>query len=129
MGEEEFTRPGHVVPLRYTQGGVTRRRGHTEAAVGEFPSRGGPSPWPTFAHWDFILDLCYLAGEPAAGVLCELVNPDAIDGSMARRDDCWKFAQKWGLKMISVADLAEYVSKEGKGRIPGVGQVNGGLKV
>ena len=29
----EIVRPGHVFPLRYTPGGVLRRRGHTEAAV------------------------------------------------------------------------------------------------
>ena len=93
---DEFTRPGHVVPLRYTPGGVSRRRGHTEAAV----------------------DLCYLAGESPTGILCELVNPDDPMGSMARRDDSWRFASKWGLKIISVEGLAEYVKTEGKGRIP-----------
>lgn len=35
-GEEDFTRPGHLVTLRYTEGGVRERRGHTECAVGEF---------------------------------------------------------------------------------------------
>ena len=29
----EITRPGHVFPLRYREGGVLVRRGHTEAAV------------------------------------------------------------------------------------------------
>jgi 3,4-dihydroxy-2-butanone 4-phosphate synthase len=33
-GPDEFTRPGHLVTLRYTKGGVVKRRGHTEAAVG-----------------------------------------------------------------------------------------------
>ncbi|ORX38022.1 putative 3,4 dihydroxy-2-butanone-4-phosphate synthase [Kockovaella imperatae] len=96
--EEDFTRPGHVVPLRYTTGGVSKRRGHTEATV----------------------DLCYLAGLEPAGVLCELVNPDDPAGSMAKRDDCWRFARNWGLKLISIEDLSEYVKMHGAGRIPGV---------
>ncbi|KAG6885111.1 hypothetical protein C0993_005785 [Termitomyces sp. T159_Od127] len=75
----DFTRPGHMVPLRARAGGVLARMGHTESAV----------------------DLCRLTGLPPAGVLCELVNDDA-QGTMARRDDCRAFADKWGLKMISV---------------------------
>lgn len=35
-GPEEFTRPGHLVTLRYTVGGTRVRVGHTEAAVGEW---------------------------------------------------------------------------------------------
>jgi 3,4-dihydroxy-2-butanone 4-phosphate synthase len=31
---EDFTRPGHMVPLRAREGGVLTRRGHTEAAIG-----------------------------------------------------------------------------------------------
>lgn len=34
--EDDLTRPGHMVTLRYTPGGVRRRRGHTECAVGEY---------------------------------------------------------------------------------------------
>ena len=29
----DFRRPGHILPLRYSPGGVLRRSGHTEAAV------------------------------------------------------------------------------------------------
>lgn len=63
-------------------------------------------------------DLCYLAGQAPAGLLCELVNPDDDEGNMARRDDCWRFAKNWGLKCISVEDLARYVLEEGKGKVP-----------
>jgi len=94
--DEDFTRPGHMVTLRYTPGGTRKRRGHTEAAV----------------------DLCYLASLPPAGLLCELVNPSDPAGSMARRDDCYRFARQWGLKVISVADLAEYVEAHGKNVVP-----------
>src|SRR4249920_3371739 len=54
----EIVRPGHIFPLRYAEGGVLRRPGHTEAAV----------------------DLARLAGLPPAGVLAEVVNDD---GTMA----------------------------------------------
>jgi 3,4-dihydroxy-2-butanone 4-phosphate synthase len=84
----DFTRPGHLVPLRYRDGGVLARRGHTECAV----------------------DLCLLTDLPPAGVLCEIVNDDA-EGTMARRDDCRAFADRWGLKMISVEMLVQYRRK------------------
>lgn len=81
----DFSRPGHMVPLRAQNGGVLERRGHTETGV----------------------DLCALTNQPLGGVLCELVNDDAL-GTMARRDDCRSFADRWGLKMISVDMLAQY---------------------
>ena len=80
-----FARPGHMVPLRARAGGVLARRGHTESA----------------------LDLCALAGLPRAGVLCELVEDDD-EGSMMRRDGCRRFADRWGLKMISVEMLVRW---------------------
>ncbi len=39
----DVTRPGHVFPLRYREGGVLVRRGHTEAAV-DLATDGGPDP-------------------------------------------------------------------------------------
>ncbi|PLW37337.1 hypothetical protein PCASD_09652 [Puccinia coronata f. sp. avenae] len=83
---DDFTRPGHMVPLRAREGGVLTRRGHTEAAI----------------------DLCKLADLPLAGIICELVKPDCPLGSMARRDDCAQFARQWKLKMISIEDLVQY---------------------
>ena len=74
-----------MVPLRARDGGVLTRKGHTEAAV----------------------DLCRLTGQSVAGVLCELVNDDP-QGTMARRDDCRAFADRWGLKIISVDMLVEW---------------------
>ncbi|EJU03592.1 riboflavin biosynthesis protein ribAB [Dacryopinax primogenitus] len=82
---EDFNRPGHMVPLRAREGGVLTRKGHTESA----------------------LDLCKLTNQPAAGLLCELVNDD-VQGSMARRDDCRAFADRWGLKMISVEMIVQW---------------------
>src|SRR5437763_8059434 len=80
---EELARPGHIFPLRYREGGVLKRAGHTEAAV----------------------DLARLAGLYPAGVLCETVNDD---GSMARLPDLVRFADEHGLKLISIADLIRY---------------------
>ena len=80
---DDFTRPGHMIPLRYHTGGVLRRAGHTEAAV----------------------DLARLAGRTPAGVLCEIVNED---GSMARLPDLDRFARRHGLLLVSIADLIAY---------------------
>jgi 3,4-dihydroxy 2-butanone 4-phosphate synthase/GTP cyclohydrolase II len=96
----DLVRPGHVFPLRYCEGGVLKRAGHTEAAV----------------------DLARLAGLSPAGVLCEIVNDD---GTMARLPDLVRFAARHGLKVISIADLIEYrrrreqlVRKVAEARIP-----------
>jgi 3,4-dihydroxy 2-butanone 4-phosphate synthase/GTP cyclohydrolase II len=81
----DFTRPGHVVPLRAKPGGVLRRAGHTEAAV----------------------DLCRLADLRPAGVLCEVVSQkDPQD--MARSEELEAFAAEHGLTMVSIADLIAY---------------------
>jgi 3,4-dihydroxy 2-butanone 4-phosphate synthase / GTP cyclohydrolase II len=79
----EITRPGHVFPLRYAEGGVLSRRGHTEAAV----------------------DLARLAGLTPVGVLVEIVNDD---GSMKRAPELRAFADEHGLAMISIDDLVRY---------------------
>uniref|UniRef100_A0A060T4W8 3,4-dihydroxy-2-butanone 4-phosphate synthase n=1 Tax=Blastobotrys adeninivorans TaxID=409370 RepID=A0A060T4W8_BLAAD len=83
---DDFIRPGHLLPLRAVDGGVLKRRGHTEAAV----------------------DLCKLAGKPPVGVICEIVREE--DGLMARRDDCLKFARAHGLKAITIDDLVAHIS-------------------
>lgn len=80
---EQLVQPGHVFPLRARPGGVLERAGHTEAAV----------------------DLATLAGLPSAGVLCELVNDD---GTVQRMPELREFKQKFGLRMISIAQLIEY---------------------
>ena len=85
MKARDFNRPGHILPLRPVEGGSTHRVGHTEASV----------------------DLCKLAKLQPVAVLCELVNKDSI-GSMARRDDCYRFAKEHDLKLITIADLVQY---------------------
>lgn len=83
---EDFNRPGHIFPLKYREGGVLKRAGHTEASV----------------------DLAMLAGFSPVGVLCEVVNED--DGSMARLPKLREFAEKEKLKIISIADLIRYAT-------------------
>src|SRR4051795_12506722 len=83
VGASDFARPGHVFPLIAREGGVLLRSGHTEAAV----------------------DLCKLSGLPPVGVISELVNDD---GTVMRGPQVQAFAEKNGLKQISVADLIAY---------------------
>jgi 3,4-dihydroxy 2-butanone 4-phosphate synthase / GTP cyclohydrolase II len=79
----EITRPGHVFPLRYREGGVLVRRGHTEAAV----------------------DLARMAGLTPAGVLVEVVNDD---GTMKRGQQLRDFADEHGLRLISIEQMVHY---------------------
>uniref|UniRef100_K3YH11 GTP cyclohydrolase II n=1 Tax=Setaria italica TaxID=4555 RepID=K3YH11_SETIT len=84
---EDFNRPGHIFPLKYREGGVLKRAGHTEASV----------------------DLAMLAGLPPVAVLCEIVDDD--DGSMALLPKLQQFAKRENLKIISIADLIRYRRK------------------
>ena len=97
---QDLVRPGHVFPLRYAEGGVLRRPGHTEAAV----------------------DLARLAGLPEAGVLAEVVNDD---GTMARLPELREFATAHNLALISIEQLVEYrrrterqLTREAQTRLP-----------
>jgi 3,4-dihydroxy 2-butanone 4-phosphate synthase / GTP cyclohydrolase II len=98
----EFSRPGHVVPLRAKEGGVLRRAGHTEAAI----------------------DLAVMAGLRPAGVLCEIVS-QKDEGDMARRDELEVFAAEHDLCIISIAELIRHrrhnemqVTRVAEARIP-----------
>jgi 3,4-dihydroxy 2-butanone 4-phosphate synthase/GTP cyclohydrolase II len=79
----DLARPGHIFPLRYAEGGVLKRAGHTEAAV----------------------DLARMAGMFPSGVLCEIVNDD---GTMARVPDLVEFCRTHNLLMITIAELIRY---------------------
>ena len=96
----ELARPGHIFPLRYRDGGVLKRAGHTEAAV----------------------DLARMAGLYPAGVLCEIVKED---GEMQRLSDLTEFCAEHGLLLISIAQLIKYrrqneklVKRVSEARIP-----------
>jgi len=77
---DEFTRPGHIFPLRYHPGGVLARAGHTEAAV----------------------DLCEMIDMYPAGIVCEIM---AEDGTMSRLPQLEEFAAEHGLKILSIAQI------------------------
>jgi 3,4-dihydroxy 2-butanone 4-phosphate synthase/GTP cyclohydrolase II len=79
----DFQRPGHVFPLRYREGGVLVRGGHTEAS----------------------LDLTRLAGLQPSGVLAEVVNDD---GSIMRLPALKEFVIEHGLVITSVQDIIAY---------------------
>ncbi|HTI18196.1 MAG TPA: 3,4-dihydroxy-2-butanone-4-phosphate synthase [Trinickia sp.] len=79
----DIVRPGHVFPLRAVTGGVLARRGHTEGTV----------------------DLAVLAGLKAAGVLCELMNPD---GTMMRGADVERFAAKHDMPILTIEELVAF---------------------
>ena len=79
----DLRKPGHLFPCVARPGGVLQRTGHTETVV----------------------DMAKLCGHTAAGVMCEIMNED---GHMMRRDDLRKFADKHGIKFISVAELIAY---------------------
>jgi 3,4-dihydroxy 2-butanone 4-phosphate synthase/GTP cyclohydrolase II len=79
----DLVMPGHIFPLRAKDGGVLVRAGHTEASV----------------------DLARLAGLYPAAVICEIMNED---GTMARLPQLEKFAERWGLKIITIRDLIAY---------------------
>jgi 3,4-dihydroxy 2-butanone 4-phosphate synthase/GTP cyclohydrolase II len=82
-GASDFVRPGHVFPLIAREGGVLMRSGHTEACV----------------------DLCRLAGLPPVGVLAELMHDD---GTVMRGPAVAAFAEKHGLRTLSIADLIAF---------------------
>lgn len=85
----DFTKPGHIFPLRAMQGGVLRRAGHTEASV----------------------DLARLAGLYPAAVICEILNDD---GTMARVPQLMDTAKKHGIRIVTIADLIKYRRKNEK---------------
>lgn len=89
---EDLVKPGHLFPLRYAEGGVLRRPGHTEASV----------------------DLAKLAGCYPAAVICEVMSHD---GTMARRDELLAFAARHGITAISVSQLIEH-RRRAEGRPP-----------
>jgi len=96
----DFTRPGHIFPLRAHTGGVLRRAGQTEGSV----------------------DLARLAGLYPAGVICEIMNDD---GTMARVPDLLAFAEHHAVKLVTIKDLIQYrlvretfVKQSGSARLP-----------
>jgi len=79
----DLRRPGHIFPLRYTDGGVLKRRGQTEGAV----------------------DLCNIAGLYPAAVVCEICN---ADGTMARPKQLTEYAQRFELPLVHISDVVAW---------------------
>ena len=80
---ENFVQPGHVFPLRYQEGGVLVRAGHTEGSI----------------------DLIRSAGKRPAAVVCEIMNDD---GTMARRPELEALAAQHDIPIVSIADIIAY---------------------
>ena len=80
---EDLRQPGHIFPVMAQPGGVLTRAGHTEAGC----------------------DLVRLAGLEPAAVIVEILNED---GTMARRDDLFRFARRHKVKIGTIADLIGY---------------------
>ncbi len=79
----DLMRPGHMFPLRYREGGVLVRTGHTEA----------------------VIDLARAAGLYPAGVICEIMNED---GTMARMPQLEELSAKWDIPIVTIAQIIEY---------------------
>ncbi len=90
----DLVSPGHIFPLEAAAGGVLERQGHTEASV----------------------ELCRLSGLGETGVICEIINPD---GTMARKPDLMKFAEKHGLRILTIKNLEKYLKDN-----PGAARLN-----
>lgn len=80
----DFRMPGHMFPLRYAEGGVLKRKGHTEASI----------------------DLSKLAGLYPSSVICEIIN---ADGTMARGIDLEEFSSHHGIRILQIEELVEYI--------------------
>lgn len=80
---DDIVSPGHVFPIRAKDGGVLVRTGQTEGSV----------------------DLARLAGLKESGVICEIMKDD---GTMARMPDLEIFAEEYGLKIVTIADLIDF---------------------
>lgn len=93
-----------MFPLRAREGGVRERKGHTEAAV----------------------EFSRLSGWGGVGVISEIVEDgvevvegegkaERVGGGMMRREGCLAFGRRWGLKVVTIEDLVEFVvEREGK---------------
>ena len=79
----DFIKPGHIFPLKALSGGVLERAGHTEGTV----------------------DLARICGLKPAGVICEVLRDD---GEMMRLTELRAFADRHGLKMSAVSEVAKY---------------------
>ena len=86
---QDFIMPGHIFPLKYHEGGVLARAGHTEAAV----------------------DLARISGLFAAGIICEIITEE---GEVAKLADLLEISGNYGLKIVTVEELIRYRKRKEK---------------
>jgi len=79
----DLAKPGHVFPLRCDEKGLSKRAGHTEAAI----------------------ELCRLANLYPAAAICEIVGED---GGMSRGKELRKFAKRHGLRIVRIKEIVGY---------------------
>jgi len=89
VNRKEIVSPGHIFPIIAKDGGVLVRAGHTEASV----------------------DISKLAKKNNSAVICEIMNEN---GTMAKGQDLFNFAQKHKLKIGKIEDLIAYRLKKEK---------------
>ena len=89
VNKKDIVSPGHVFPIIARDGGVLVRAGHTEASV----------------------DISKMAKKNNSAVICEIMNED---GTMAKGQDLFNFAQKHKLKIAKIEDLISYRLKKEK---------------
>ncbi len=93
---EDLARPGHMFPLIAKPGGVLQRAGHTEASV-------------DLARLAIGMDeIAKQSGKAKGQAMALLVEIVGDNGHMARGPQLKAIADKFGLKMISVAELIAY---------------------
>jgi 3,4-dihydroxy 2-butanone 4-phosphate synthase/GTP cyclohydrolase II len=99
-GAADLVSPGHIFPLRAQEGGTLVRAGHTEGSI----------------------DLMKIAGLRPSAVICEIMRED---GTMARLADLKIFAEKHGIRIVSIQDVIAHrmerevlVEEVAKSRLP-----------
>jgi 3,4-dihydroxy 2-butanone 4-phosphate synthase / GTP cyclohydrolase II len=88
-GPGDIAIPGHIFPLRASEGGILTRAGHTEAAV----------------------DLAKISGLYPAGIISEVIRDD---GEVALLPDLENISEESGLKIITIEELIRYRKKKEK---------------
>ena len=89
VSKKDIVSPGHIFPIIAKDGGVLVRAGHTEASV----------------------DISKLAKKNNSAVICEIMNEN---GTMAKGQDLFDFAEKHKLKIGKIEDLIAYRLKKEK---------------
>ncbi len=86
--KDDIVTPGHVFPLIVNEGGVLKRKGHTEASV----------------------EIARIVGLDQSAVICEVVNQE--DGSMMRLPKLLEFAKGHKIKLTTINELINFIKKD-----------------